>query len=526
MSETWKKANLDALLRQWPDEEKSSKTVMEREAGVRSVLERLAAGDRGDPTFMTLDVDLCSVPSGQTDEEGHNSAVPSRGASLAPSSGPPSEPDKLLEGTSMTMPTDRERDRKSLQELARLAQLTPPPSSVAAPSSLRPSEAGADDSGIVDLAAVSVADPQAALRAQTTPLASSSLFDDVVQGGAAHAPVSYPPPASQAPIAQVPISQAPLSYAPVAQAPVAQGLATAQPAPTLAPPAPARIIPALATNSYEAMLLPKRPRKTVVGLAVVAALAVAAGGIFMATRSGKSPEPVVATTRVEAPKAVEKTDDIPPPEPAKVAETPAEEPKVLELSADEGSGAMDPNALPAAEAVTGGRKAAATAKGADKSTAKVAASTAPATKAGAKGQDGKLTQNDLAPAAPAGPVGALGDEMRKAVGENSATTEQTPAAGGSGPQFAAGSVPQKPSQGAVTSAISAVLPQARACVGPDDAISRASIVFESAGTVQSVKVTGGAAGKEAEGCIKTAFSKAKVTPFAQPTYTANITVRP
>ena len=37
--------------------------------------------------------------------------------------------------------------------------------------------------------------------------------------------------------------------------------------------------------------------------------------------------------------------------------------------------------------------------------------------------------------------------------------------------------------------------------------------------------TGGAAGKPAEACIKSALMKAKVQPFAEPTYTANVTVR-
>ena len=115
--------------------------------------------------------------------------------------------------------------------------------------------------------------------------------------------------------------------------------------------------------------------------------------------------------------------------------------------------------------------------------------------------------------------------MGKAVGADGKTVDATPAAGSTGPQFAAGTVPQKPSQGAVTGAIGAVLPGARACLGPDDAVSRATITFASAGNVQSVSVSGGAAGKPAEGCIKAALSKAKVTPFAEATYTAPITIR-
>ena len=42
----------------------------------------------------------------------------------------------------------------------------------------------------------------------------------------------------------------------------------------------------------------------------------------------------------------------------------------------------------------------------------------------------------------------------------------------------------------------------------------------------AIDVTGNAAGKPAEACIKGALSKAKVPAFAMPTYSANVTVRP
>jgi hypothetical protein len=142
----------------------------------------------------------------------------------------------------------------------------------------------------------------------------------------------------------------------------------------------------------------------------------------------------------------------------------------------------------------------------------------------AKEEGPKLSAKDL-PTTAAGPGGDLGSAMGAAVGADGKKIEQTPAAGNTGPQFAAGTVPQKPSQGAVTGAIGAVLPGARACLGPDDPVSRATITFTSAGAVQNVSVSGGAVGKPAEGCIKAALGKAKVAPFAEPTYTANITVR-
>src|SRR5207244_4159549 len=75
----------------------------------------------------------------------------------------------------------------------------------------------------------------------------------------------------------------------------------------------------------------------------------------------------------------------------------------------------------------------------------------------------------------------------------------TPAAA---PVAPAGSVPQRPSQGAVTGALGAVLPDARACLGPDDPVSKARVVFGSNGSVESITVTGFAAGKPVEACIK------------------------
>jgi hypothetical protein len=91
---------------------------------------------------------------------------------------------------------------------------------------------------------------------------------------------------------------------------------------------------------------------------------------------------------------------------------------------------------------------------------------------------------------------------------------------------APGSVPLKPSQGAIQGALGAALPGARACLGADDPISHVTVTFKSDGSVQSVAVSGGAAGKPAEACIRSALSKARVTPFAQPTFTASTTVRP
>jgi hypothetical protein len=113
--------------------------------------------------------------------------------------------------------------------------------------------------------------------------------------------------------------------------------------------------------------------------------------------------------------------------------------------------------------------------------------------------------------------------MQQAAGPQS--TLSTPTAT-EAPAAAPTSVVLKPSQGAIQGALGAALPAARGCLGPDDPISRASVTFQSDGTVQSVTVTGGAAGKPAEACIRSALMRAKVPPFATPTFTAPATIRP
>jgi hypothetical protein len=129
------------------------------------------------------------------------------------------------------------------------------------------------------------------------------------------------------------------------------------------------------------------------------------------------------------------------------------------------------------------------------------------------------------PPPPSAAPGALGAAVQQAVGGAGAAPQEHSAAP-SGPQFAPGSVVEKPSQGAVTSALGAVIPQARNCLNPDDPVSRANVTFTSPGTVSRVVVTGSAAGKPAEQCIKNALMKATVPPFAQENYAATITIRP
>lgn len=529
MSETSRQLDLDRLLRDWPEVEKSP---MERDGSASAVMERIRSGDHGASAAEISDENLCSSPLGQIEGEGHNSAAPvvaGVNASEAEgyqasreSEGPRGLPllltkkeAKLVEGVPMTMPADRERDRRSLQDLAKMAQMTPPPPSVSSTGVQRAGEAKKDDSGIVDLAMASVADPGAESRAKTTALASEGLFDDVGPASMPPAPISAkqpvptipPAPLSMKPVSIREAAPAPLSVpaplsapvpAPISSAPFSSPASSPALAAPLSSPSSASS-PVLASASYDKIVPKKKGNGATVGIVIgILTLGAAAAGTFFMMKSHQQP---VASAPVVAMKDTAATP--------KVAAEPA--PAPVETAAAAPADTIDPATLPAAE--TAKAKAAPVKGGA----AKVASAKAE------KQEDAKISQKDL-PTSPAGPAGALGDEMRKAVGDKGEAAPVA-AAAAAGPQFAAGSVPQKPSQGAITGAIGAVLPEARGCLGPDDPISKATITFASGGNAQSVRVSGGAAGKPAEACITAALMKAKVAPFAEATYTAPVTVR-
>ena len=117
----------------------------------------------------------------------------------------------------------------------------------------------------------------------------------------------------------------------------------------------------------------------------------------------------------------------------------------------------------------------------------------------------------------------LGAAMAKAAGPLDPTDPAAKKA--TAPKFAPGSVPQKPSKGSVLSAVGQVLPKARQCLDPDDPVAKATIVFQSEGTVKAVNISGGPKGS-ANACITKALKGAKVSPFAQDTFSASVKVRP
>jgi hypothetical protein len=130
----------------------------------------------------------------------------------------------------------------------------------------------------------------------------------------------------------------------------------------------------------------------------------------------------------------------------------------------------------------------------------------------------------VASAAPSSSA-TLEDQMRQAAGPSVSATGEPPAAAdtSTGP---IGNVPMKPSQGVVSGALGAVMPAARACLDADDPVSHATVVFRSDGSVKSVSIEGGIAGKPQEACVRAALMKARVPPFAQPDFMGFATIRP
>lgn len=498
---------IDAALAGWPS---TPRSAIEWDELAEGVADRVISGEAVKSEKNVSIEDLLAPPAGATTEEMQVSAPLSDGDKVNEGTAPParvapvapvvntskSTADAAAEGRMSVQSASREHDRRSFQELARLANAAPPsgrastpppgpvssrisaipgsgaaaradrasvpPSSgpVAAPAAPAPDE---NDSGIVDLAALAAAEAGVAAGRAPAEAGTVGLFDD-------------PAPAS-----------APVS-----------GQATA---------AVAKAQPAAAEKKGGAVIY-------VFG-GLVAVAAIAAGAIFLVR--GKASQQQLALA---------------PPQPAVVQAAgapkvaPAEKPAATAAATQAEATQLAPQAT-ATTATTAAPSA--VSKGASSGAATPAkASGSPDDKAAPANEpdkkiDPKLVVKDT-PAAPA-ESGSLGDAMRQAAGTANPGNAQG-ASAPSGPQFAPGSVAQKPSQGAVTGALGAVLPGARGCLAPDDPVSRAQVVFGSDGTVKSVTVTGGAAGKAAEGCIRSALMRAKVPPFAEASYSATVTVRP
>lgn len=81
----------------------------------------------------------------------------------------------------------------------------------------------------------------------------------------------------------------------------------------------------------------------------------------------------------------------------------------------------------------------------------------------------------------------------------------------------------RPSAGAVNGAIRTVLPAARACLGAGERERSVSVVFRSDGSVARVELFGNA---PEDDCVRGALARAKLSPFADESFSVRITVRP
>jgi hypothetical protein len=428
---------------------------------------------------------------------------------------------------------ERQRDRTSFKDLAKLAA-TPPnsvrPSGTSAsakiPVATPSAPAGVkSDSGVVDLQAAALSDPQGAERAKSTPLASGSLFDDDAPNSG-RASVS-PPSMSGEHVSQSPISAAhsvPQQMDPYSPASVRPS----------APPASAsanRMVSAGPHSAVAAMQQPqqqeeKKSRGGVILFSLIGVAAVAAAGVFYVHSHSA---PVASGTAQLAPVAANDSQPAATQQPAAVAQ--ANQPATTDSVSPTSLPTDDSNLVAQNSAKSGkpvahaaapksGGKPSSSLKDAMEKT-EVDTPTASAAVADTKAATPAATKDEAPP--PVGGSANLQSAMQTAAGPSDSTTTQAAA---TGPKFAAGSVPQRPSQGALSSAIGRSLPDARACLGPDDGVSYATVVFESGGGVQNVTLSGFASNKPAGACIITALKKATVGPFAEPTYTAKITVRP
>ncbi len=282
----------------------------------------------------------------------------------------------------------------------------------------------------------------------------------------------------------------------------------------LRPPPPSRRRPRFA--SAKASLAAQKPaeKKDGGGVVVVLGSLLAAGaiaaGVFFYVRHQHA-QAVVATTMTTAPDKVDTHADQAKPSTTAAATGAAS----VAVESPDDLPEVDQNGKPTGHSM--GRFHAHHAAGASSAAAATSATAEPAT------VDPKLVAN-IPTGGAGGGSGDLSEAMKAAAGGG------TGLGGGSqptdqGPKFAPGTVPQHPSQGQVAGAIGSVMPAARACVPGGAPVSRATITFQSDGSVKNVSVTGYAVGKSAEACIKGALSKAKVDPFAEATYPMTVSVR-
>ncbi len=390
----------------------------------------------------------------------------------------------------------QERDRgRSLKDLAKLAG-SPDPKATAKPEP-KVGMATSDSSGFIDLAALQATDPA---------WLENALENAREKAKARHKAPSIAPPIDFE-VDDVPKVAAPrngnlriavFSVAGVLVAVGAIGLVLRHPASEAA----ARVGAVPVTSAQAAAAVP-----------------VPGPGVVPGTTAPAAPAaPAAAGAPAETPLPA----DIPPP------------PTVAEFAADPPAAGGKHHGRGHGTPAAGSSHALASGNGSSAKASAAAPAPAPGTPPPAKlaaalaGIPAAASVPSTPPPPPVG--GALGAAMKSAAEPVGATApppaaarearEPAPAADRS-----SSSVPDRPSQAVLTSALKTGFPAARACVENDDGPSRVTVTFGSSGAVTSVSVTGPATPKE-QSCIKAAFAKTHVPAFAQASYPANFTVRP
>jgi hypothetical protein len=242
--------------------------------------------------------------------------------------------------------------------------------------------------------------------------------------------------------------------------------------------------------------------------AAIAIVGLAAGfALYIAGQRGTSTEPLVVTQMAPEPAADTAAKPLAPneakPVPAVTVETAPS---------------------PAATAVALGDEAPAAGSPVSASAARPGAATAPPASGPVAPE--RVVLNEDEPGVRAEKI--VLDEEPSAPGATAAakpkpTTESPPLKPA---ELTQGGLPDRPSSGAVQAAVGAVLGAARSCLAGQLEASSARVVFVSDGSVQSVQVSGPAAGTPAASCIESAFRKARVQPFAAPSFSLGTKVRP
>jgi hypothetical protein len=357
--------------------------------------------------------------------------------------------------------------------------IPPPKASIPPP---RPVEAGKEDSGRVDLNAINQAATPAQIAA--AEVAKPAAHDLVSEAVAEDKPAAANDTSDGAKVKN--ISEARAKKTKKSEA--AKTNESAAAAET-----------ASATATATATTTAKKEEEGGGGkwAALVAILAIAAGAFFMLRNKQPPPQPPVAAVqpKQEAQQAAVDTKKIEEPKPASTG-----------LSID---------SLPAAEPAESAKAA----------PVKVAA-VAPVETAAPAPTPEPVAPTAVPTATGAGKVGDLSSEMAKAVGGSTDkpvnADDATPAAGKSGSQ----TIPEQPSQGAANAAVRPLAANAKPCVAGADDVSYASVTFSSAGTVSNVSVSGWASKNGKADCIKSALKGANVGPFAKPTFTISVPIRP